>query len=481
MKHSKQTLAFLLAIVLLLTTVCGCSAPTQQADPAEQAMKETADLLLKTVTDPTVASVGGEWAVLGLARWGGEVPAAWFERYFNNLQTAVTQAQGVLHARKYTEYSRAVLAVTALGKDPADVAGYDLLRPLANFDQTVWQGVNGAVWALIALDSGDWELPVEENVPVQATRALYVQHILSLQHADGGWSLSEKGSSQSDLTAMALQALASYRNQPNVSAAIERALSWLAQNRPETCEGAAQLVVALGELGVSLTDSRFAPEGGSVTDLLLEYYRAGEGFLHEKEDAGVNQMSTEQAFYALVSASRQKAGKSSLYHMNAGTAMQTGGASGAAPAPENASVIPGASGICTVSITCNTLLENQDLLNKDKRELVPADGVILPATQVSFEAGETVFDILQRVTREKKIHMEYVDTPLYDSAYIEGIANLYEFDAGNLSGWNYRVNDWFPNYGCSQYILQDGDVVEWMYTCDLGKDIGNEHLDREVP
>ena len=109
---------------------------------------------------------------------------------------------------------------------------------------------------------------------------------------------------------------------------------------------------------------------------------------------------------------------------------------------------------------------------QNKRPLVPEDGVLLPETQVTFAAGESAFDVLQRVCRENKIHMESSFTPLYNSAYIEGIGNLYEFDAGSLSGWMYTVNGWFPNYGCSRYQLRDGDVLHWVYTCDLGKDVG---------
>ena len=91
---------------------------------------------------------------------------------------------------------------------------------------------------------------------------------------------------------------------------------------------------------------------------------------------------------------------------------------------------------------------------------------------VEFIEGESVFDVLLRETRAAKLHMEYVDTPGYGSTYIEGIGNLYEFDCGDLSGWMYCVNGIFPNYGCSQYTLADGDVIEWLYTCDLGKDVG---------
>ena len=105
-------------------------------------------------------------------------------------------------------------------------------------------------------------------------------------------------------------------------------------------------------------------------------------------------------------------------------------------------------------------------------ELVPADGWILQPMTVTFYEGESVFNVLQRTCKQQKIHMEFSNTPIYNSAYIEGIGNLYEFDCGEVSGWMYKVNDWFPNYGCSRYQLQNGDVVEWEYTCELGKDIG---------
>ena len=127
---------------------------------------------------------------------------------------------------------------------------------------------------------------------------------------------------------------------------------------------------------------------------------------------------------------------------------------------------------CTFSIECSTILNNLDMLDPDKLEMVPSDGVILAEITVTFYEGESVFDVLQRVCKDNGIHMEAEWTPIYNSAYIEGIHNLYEFDCGALSGWMYRVNGWYPNYGCSRYQLQDGDVVEWRYTCDLGNDVG---------
>jgi hypothetical protein len=127
---------------------------------------------------------------------------------------------------------------------------------------------------------------------------------------------------------------------------------------------------------------------------------------------------------------------------------------------------------CTLSVRCDTILDNISWLDPEKVELVPEDGVIFPATAVTFYEGESVFNVLWREMKRAGIHFEFVNTPIYNSAYIEGINNLYEFDCGELSGWMYKVNNWFPNYGCSRYQLRDGDTVEWVFTCNLGIDVG---------
>ena len=127
---------------------------------------------------------------------------------------------------------------------------------------------------------------------------------------------------------------------------------------------------------------------------------------------------------------------------------------------------------CTLTVRCDTILDNMAWLDPAKTDLVPADGVLFPETTVTFYEGESVFNLLQREMKKAGIHLEFVNTPIYNSAYIEGIGNLYEFDCGELSGWTYRVNGWFPNYGCSRYQLQPGDTVEWLYTCKLGVDVG---------
>lgn len=145
--------------------------------------------------------------------------------------------------------------------------------------------------------------------------------------------------------------------------------------------------------------------------------------------------------------------------------------------PENQEINKEKTYTCTFSIECSAILNNLSDLDPDKLELIPSNGVILEPTEVTFYEGESVFDVLKRVCKENNIHLEFSWTPIYNSAYIEGIYNLYEFDCGALSGWMYRVDGgWYSNYGCSRYQLSDGETVEWRYTCDLGRDVGEDRL-----
>ena len=130
---------------------------------------------------------------------------------------------------------------------------------------------------------------------------------------------------------------------------------------------------------------------------------------------------------------------------------------------------------CTISISCQTLLNNLDRVKKNKLSVIPSNAVILSAVKAEFAEGESVFDVTKRVCMENKIPFEFTLAPIYNTAYIEGIGNIYEFDCGSTSGWLYKVNGEFLSYGCSDCKLSDGDVIEWVYTCDLGKDVGNEY------
>ena len=131
-----------------------------------------------------------------------------------------------------------------------------------------------------------------------------------------------------------------------------------------------------------------------------------------------------------------------------------------------------------LSIECGTILDNWDDLDPalQYEKYVPNDGIILEKTEYVLRPKDTVYDILDRAVRYNKIQMEFqgANENSFGSVYIQGINFLYEFSCGPLSGWMYRVNGKFPNYGCSKYELKDGDVIEWIYTCDLGRDVGSD-------
>ena len=130
---------------------------------------------------------------------------------------------------------------------------------------------------------------------------------------------------------------------------------------------------------------------------------------------------------------------------------------------------------CTLEVRCDTLLGKLDQMTPEKAALVPGDGILLETVELEFVGGESVFDVFRKVLREEKIHFEYVDASAYDSVYIEGIGNIYEFDCGPQSGWMYSVNGVHPGLGCSAYTLADGDVIVFNYTCDLGADLGADY------
>ncbi len=304
-----------------------CTLDDEETPSAvERAYRGAAAYLAKTVSAPTVASIGGEWTVLALAR-GGEVsnPAA-FDAYRTALERTLRETNGVLSERKYTEYSRVILALSALGEDARSFAGYDLTLPLADYDKTVAQGVNGAIFALLALDSADYPMPRGADTSAQATREKYVAHILSTQRADGGWSLkSDAVSADPDLTAMALQSLAAYRGQREVGDAITVALNCLSalQNADggfsasgaANAESCAQVLLALNALGIDTDDARFVKNGHSALDALLTFQTADGGFRHIA-GGETNLMASEQAACALAALVRAERGESSFYRMN---------------------------------------------------------------------------------------------------------------------------------------------------------------------
>lgn len=200
-----------------------------------------------------------------------------------------------------------------------------MLQPLADFEQTVFQGINGPIFALLALDSGNYEIPQNTTDNTQATRDMYVDYIINAQLPEGGWAFAG-GEAEIDVTAMALQALAKYQDRKDVAEAIEKGVEILSARQNEngsyqysateqvSSESISQVIVALTELGISLDDSRFVKNGNTLLDALLQFQQADGGFSH-LIDGETDLLATEQAFYALVAANRMAQGESSLYRM----------------------------------------------------------------------------------------------------------------------------------------------------------------------
>ena len=280
--------------------------------------KTHSDMLDTVKTDEL--TFGSEWLVIALARSGRDVP----DSYYDSVVKAVQSAKGQLSDKKSTEYARTILALTAIGKDPADVGGYDLLAGLADMDDVTYQGINGAIFALLALDSGKYDVPAAAEGGTQTTRDGLVAYILAQQLSDGGWALSGT-SADPDVTAMALQALAPYRTgDETVDAAVDKGVQLLSDMQLSdggysswgtlNSESCAQVLIALAALGIDpVSDSRFVKNGLTVLDALLAYAVSG-GFRHTV-DGEADAIATEQALCALTAYARLLDGKTALYDM----------------------------------------------------------------------------------------------------------------------------------------------------------------------
>ena len=317
----KRIFAALLALLLLL---CACGAE----EPWQAAYRRTGQALAAQ-EDYGVGSIGGEWAVIGLSRSGllkQETAQAYLqtvEDYVRSIGTARLD-----HA-KSTENSRIILGVTAAGGDVTDIGGVNLLEGLTDMAFVSYQGLNGPIWALIALDCGGYEIPDAQPGEEQTTREALIRLLLRERKADGGWCFSGDAS-DADMTAMALTALAPYRERGEVAEAIEGALQCLSEMQmengcfaswgSENSESCAQVIVALTALGIDpQKDARFLKNGRSVLDALCDFV-LDDGFYHSAELVEVNGMATEQAYYALTAYARFRDGKSRLFDMTELTA-----------------------------------------------------------------------------------------------------------------------------------------------------------------
>lgn len=283
---------------------------------------------LQTLPTPLVGSVGGEWLALGLAR-NGSISEDFATGYYNNVVDYINEVgSSKLHPVKSTDNSRVILALTSIGKDVTDVNGYNLLEPLADFDYLCQQGINGPIWALIALDSNDYEIPVDSTVAEQTTRKLLIDTILSLQLEDGGWAFFGN-KADPDMTGMAIQSLAKYYGKnEDVTNAVDKALNKLSEVQNSdggfsswgstSVESCAQIAVALTSIGINpATDERFAKSGHTLIDAIMSFSTEDNSKNGFKQilSGNYDQMATEQAFYALVSYKRLISGQTSLYNM----------------------------------------------------------------------------------------------------------------------------------------------------------------------
>jgi len=390
--------------------MAGLALPAYAVNRTEldSAINKTSAFILNTVKNPQVDPVGGEWAIIGLARSGYAVPDSYYEKYYSTVEKHLKERDGILHTRRLTDYSRVILSLTAAGFDPRDVAGYDLTLPLGDFDKIIWQGINGPVYALIALDSLNYPIPVNKGAETQATRELYIAEILRRQTPDGGWNLTagaagtvgvdEKG--DPDLTGMALQALSKYQDKADVKAATDRALAFISKIQDEkggftggyssgssAVESAVQVLTALCELGIPIGDARFVKNGNTLVDNLLSYANPDGSFRHKHEGGGNNQMSTEQALYGLVAAQRALGGRNSLYRM--GDTVKRGAFT---PLPAGPG-LPGRHNDVSVKPVINpgkSFIDIRSHPNRAAIEALASRGIISGMTETSFSPDETM-------------------------------------------------------------------------------------------
>ena len=320
----KRTRCLLCCLLLLLA----CLLPAAAADmQGIQTITRSALLQLQQDTPaPVFSPVGGDWIVFSLARAGLIQPEdAYANNYYKRIVQTVRETapsvslqNGALHPVKSTENARLILALTAIGKDPRQIGGWDLLQPFDDFNWIKRQGVNAVAYALLALDSHEYE-PADASVRTQC-----VDYLLQTQTADGGWTLYGD-SADSDITAIVLQGLAAYRHLPDVATAAARAIECLsamqletggfATGDAETTESTAQILLALCAWQIdAAADTRFLKDGTSVLDALLAAFLPQQNaFRHRPAQPDADEMATQQAALALLAYERLVNGQPFLF------------------------------------------------------------------------------------------------------------------------------------------------------------------------
>lgn len=295
---NKTILITIISITILtvfLLTSCGAQDPSSSPAAAGEKVAKT---VYSQVQQPAIGSIGGDWSVIGLQKSGMDIEAQYYEDYYHRVCDYVTQVKGELSSYKSTEYSRVCIALSMIGKDPTDVAGYDLLKPLEDLEFVSEQGINGPIFALIAANVCDYQ-------PILDKEEQYIEYILKQETKTGGFSMEgPKTDPYIDITAMAVQALSYYKDDAHVKEVIDRAVETMAGLQEKsggygTSESDGQTIIALTSLGIDPTaDERFIKNEKNLVEDFMEYMDEDGMFSHEKED-DADLFATEQALCAI--------------------------------------------------------------------------------------------------------------------------------------------------------------------------------------
>lgn len=516
----KTRLTAILCCILLIINVLAGMPALAQNDTAGETASLIGGIVAFKQTESRTHSVQ-EWLDTALADGAGSTA----EGYIIALHQSGTVYDYSAYSRSllsFLEGSTVTNAVTRQKYALALMAACCRSEYASVADDTIGQlGIMSWVYGLHLLSNG---CESRLYTPQDA-----VDMLLSLRLADGGWAVSG-AASDVDVTAMVLQALTPYRESGEVSTAVEGALAFLSASQQdsgafasygtENAESTAQVIIALSGLGIDCrTDQRFIKNGRSPLDGLVQF-RLEDGSFSHAAGGQYSHMATVQAFTALVAMERQQAGLGPMYILdaqpdNAVSIMENISEGNIAfsgrlwavviiaalalavcgvlfamgkRSPKNLLAVAVAAGLAVTLALCLDVQTPEDyygsvpsptdtagtatitircdtIAGASPSDIIPADGVILDVCELGFADGETVYDLLIEAARLHSIPLESRE------GYIAGIAYIYEFDHGDLSGWMYRVNGQTASVGCTSYTLSDGDRVEWLYTCDMGSDL----------
>lgn len=432
---------------------------------------------IKGISDKLLSDgVTTEWEAIGLAKMGVQLPASYVDLFKQKLEDQVIKQTGK-GRMKITDVERLAIAATAIGIDPKNVdgKGFNLIEKVYNsearvmgtesVDSLTFQGNNGIIFALIALDTQAFDVPGN----AKWTRDKLVTELVKNQKLDGSWSLtsSTTGATSVDITAMALTALAPYQDKSNAKIAIDKAVAFLANAQGPTggfseafvggisSEATSQVIIGLTANNIDPRSVQFTKNDVSLLDHLLSFKSEDGGFKHTVADTNSNSMATEQALQALVAFDLYVNGKGPLYQFTGGGSIEP------EPEPEpdlDPEVKPDP-----------TPINKTVQFSVEKRTM--GQGDIISPKQATLLEGDTAYTLLQRIADDQGVSISVIGSG--PTMYVQSIDGLGEFDGGPLSGWMYSVNGDFPQYSAGIYTLQEGDILRWQYTKNLGKDLGN--------